>query len=111
MTASVEDVTSLYARDLMNRHGLTEWRFEWNDSDEAAGRCYPDLQLITVSRAILLDTAARNIRETLLHEIAHALTTTDHTARWWNRFRKIGGEGYWLFNNGGAKSSRPEGVI
>lgn len=107
MTATVEQLTSLYARDLMDRHGLTDWSFEWNDSDEFAGRCYPDLQLITASRAILLDTAARNIRETLLHEIAHALTTTEHDARWWRRFRRIGGEGYWLTNNGLAKSAKP----
>lgn len=111
MTATVEQVTSLYARDLMDRHGLTGWRFEWNDADEFAGRCYPGLQLITVSRAVLLDTAARNIRETLLHEIAHALTTTEHDQQWWEKFLELGGEGYWLTNSGRAKSARPEGAI
>ena len=60
---------------------------------------------------MLLETAARNIRETLLHEIAHALTSIEHDRVWWRKFLEIGGEGYCLMNDGRATSAKPRGAV
>ena len=51
-----------------------------------------------------------NVRETVLHEIAHALTPADrhHGDEWYMTLRRIGGSGTWRSANGGLRKVRPE---
>ncbi len=110
MTTSLEEVITLYARDLMNQHGLHDWDIHWGENDNEAGRCYFEAQVISFNRKYLLDTAAHNIRDTILHEIAHALVrpNDNHDKEWWSKFKEIGGDGWWGRNDGSVTYSKPD---
>jgi predicted SprT family Zn-dependent metalloprotease len=66
------------ARSLMDLHGLTAWEFAFDRAKVRAGATHFGTRRITLSRAL---TAAHNeseVRETVLHEIAHALVGPRH---------------------------------
>ena len=58
----------------MARHGLGDWTFQFDRAKRRFGACNYTTRTISLSRTLtrLNDDAA--VRETLLHEIAHALT-------------------------------------
>ena len=62
------------AHTLMARHGLGDWTFKFDRAKRRFGACNYTTRTISLSRTLtrLNDDAA--VRETLLHEIAHALT-------------------------------------
>lgn len=113
VTSQLEDVIMLLARTLMDEHGLQEWRVEWCDRLDGglSGWCWIEPRVIVLSREHLLDTAARNVRECILHEIAHALVGTgNHDAAWWSRLLEIGGDGIWVMNNGRVTYAKPQNL-
>ena len=67
---------------LMARHGLAGWRFRFNRARRRAGVCfYPALGRpgrIELSVHFVERNSAEEIRETILHEIAHALAGHGH---------------------------------
>jgi len=71
------------ARTLMNQHGLSGWRFAFDHARRRFGSCRYSAKTITLSRPLTLLNAEEQVRDTLLHEIAHALTPGDgHGAKW-----------------------------
>mgnify|MGYP001806380367 CR=1 FL=1 len=106
----VEGLTSALAQALFDIHGLEGWRVEWCDYIEGkAGWCWPTSRVITLSRHHLLEAKARNIRECLLHEIAHALVGDgDHDEEWWNKLLELGGDGIWVMKDGRVTFARPK---
>lgn len=84
-------------RALLDRHGLTEWRFDIRnlrrhkpgldeDNEDLWGGCIPEQRLIVVHESV-----GRQFRQVVLHEIAHALTGEGgHTKEWIEKARKIG---------------------
>lgn len=81
------------AKSLMNEHGLTElgWSFAFDHARRRFGCCNLTQQRITLSRPLTLLNDESQVRDTLLHEIAHALTPHDgHGALWKTMCRKIG---------------------
>lgn len=70
------------ARDLANRllleHGLTGWRVELDGAKTRAGVCRYADQVIGLSAPLTLLHDAEEVRDTLLHEIAHALVGPEH---------------------------------
>lgn len=85
------------------RHGLHGWRFAWRDDlGRLAGYCDWDSRLILGNRRILTGTRLVNVRETVLHEIAHALTPADrvHGDEWYMTLLGIGGSGAWRSADG-----------
>jgi len=94
------------ARDLMKQHGLTRqgWRFAWSrgkrqlgaavirkSNDPRTGR-NTTIKTIRLSHHLVQLNDEAEVRDTILHEIAHALAGLDngHNAEWKAMCRRIG---------------------
>jgi len=81
----------LLAYQLLKQHGLGDWHFRFDHAKRRFGSCWTSRKLITLSRPLTILNQEANVRETLLHEIAHALTPGDgHGARWKQVCRAVG---------------------
>ena len=79
------------ARTLMAAHGLRDWSFHFDHARRRFGTCQPTRRCITLSRMLTLLNDEDEVRDTILHEIAHALTPGDgHGPRWKAMCVKIG---------------------
>lgn len=83
------------ARDLMDQHGLTDWRFEYDDAKRRAGMCHFARRRISISAPLATVYDESEVRDTVLHEIAHALAGREagHGAEWRAKAREIGCSG------------------
>ena len=72
------------ARGLMDEHGLDTWTFAFLEAERRLGDCHFQDRVIRVGRAHALDASETEIRDTILHEIAHALAGPEarHGAEW-----------------------------
>ncbi|MBV8781168.1 MAG: SprT-like domain-containing protein [Phycisphaerae bacterium] len=76
---------------LMREHGLVGWSFAFDHARRRFGCCRIGKKQITLSRPLVLLNSIEQVRDTLLHEIAHALTPGDgHSARWKRKCIEIG---------------------
>jgi predicted SprT family Zn-dependent metalloprotease len=66
------------AYDLLTAHGLSNWSFAFNRRKRAMGYCYYGRKVIELSIYFVERNPDVVIRDTLLHEIAHALVGADH---------------------------------
>lgn len=84
------------ARELLDAHGLTAWEFGFNSNVRRAGVCfYPhrgEPGRIELSLHFTANNPDDMVRDTLLHEIAHALVGPGHGhGRVWKAMcRRIG---------------------
>ncbi len=90
-TAVLEAVTR-QARDLMARHGLEDWSFQFDDASSRAGACYYRMKVISMSLQFCLEAPEDELTDTILHEIAHALVGENHMhdSVWKRTARSIG---------------------
>lgn len=65
-------------RELLDRHGLTSWAFTLDGAKRRAGVCRFDRRTISVSRHLMSLYDVEQVRDTVLHEIAHALVGPKH---------------------------------
>lgn len=83
------EVRSL-ANTLMQKHGLRFWTFAFNNRTTSLGLCDYTSRKIYYSR-VYLDLDAEQIADTILHEIAHALTPGNgHGYLWKKKCTEIG---------------------
>jgi predicted SprT family Zn-dependent metalloprotease len=66
------------ALDLLARHGLTDWQFDYNRRKQAMGLCVYRRRAIELSIHFVERNESDEILDTLLHEIAHALVGPGH---------------------------------
>ena len=80
------------ARELMDEHGLDTWTFAFLEAERRLGDCHFGDRVIRVGRAHALDASEAEIRDTVLHEIAHALAGPEarHGPAWKAIARRIG---------------------
>jgi hypothetical protein len=84
------------ALKLMTRFGLIDkgWKFAWNKRARAYGVCKYRVQRIELSSVLIPHLKMEDIRATILHEIAHALTPGHgHDRVWRDVCIRIGGTG------------------
>jgi predicted SprT family Zn-dependent metalloprotease len=79
------------AHQLMQQHGLHGWSFRFDHARRRLGACHYTTHTITLSRHLARINSEAVVRDTILHEIAHALTPGGrHGAAWRARARAIG---------------------
>jgi predicted SprT family Zn-dependent metalloprotease len=68
------------ARRFMDKHGLRTWRFKFDRAKRRAGLCSHRTKTISLSREYVIRNAdnIESIKDTILHEIAHALVGPGH---------------------------------
>ena len=66
------------ARELMNQHGLVQWTFQFDRAKRRAGLCQHRRQTISISVNYVHRNTIEDIKDTILHEIAHALVGPGH---------------------------------
>lgn len=72
------------ARTLMNEHGFGHWTFEFDRAKRRAGLCRHRLQIISLSHHYVVNNNAEDVKDTILHEIAHAIAGPGHGhSRYW----------------------------
>ena len=84
------------ARSAMAEHLPTGWRFEWDNAKRRGGSCSYLYRSITLSRALVLMWDEAEVKDTILHEIAHALVgprVPAHGAEWKRQALALGGSG------------------
>lgn len=82
-------------RALLDEHGLTEWTMSLDRAKTRAGACWPGRRSITLSATLTRLHDEAEVRDTVLHEIAHALVGPrhGHDAVWRAQARAIGCSG------------------
>lgn len=66
------------ARALMALWGLDDWRFEFDAAVRRFGHCRFEARTISLSRHLVALNEVQVVRDTILHEIAHALAGPRH---------------------------------
>lgn len=89
------DAAAALALRLMRRHGLTNWTLIFDNAKTRAGVCRHELQQIGLSQPLTRLHVDAEVRDTILHEIAHALVGArhGHDKVWRSKARLIGGSG------------------
>ena len=80
------------ARRLMDEHGLTDWTLAFVEAGRRFGDCNFRDRVIRIGRAHALEDGEERIRDTVLHEIAHAIAGPEagHGPLWKATARRIG---------------------
>ena len=83
----------LMARDLMSKHSeLDLWRFSFENYKKSFGRCNYTTRTISISSYLCDSMTDIAIKDTLIHEIAHALTRGHgHDNVWRRKCAELGG--------------------
>lgn len=93
------------ARELMHEHGIGHWKLGLMDERHIAGLCHTSKWntnphksrgYIKLSRVFIAYMDVMEVRDTILHEIAHALTNPKfpaHGKMWRTKAQEIGGKG------------------
>lgn len=74
------------ARTLVAQHLDSSWKFEWNNRKRALGLCCYTTKTVYLSRYWVKALANKpdQIKDTILHEIAHAIAVERHGKAGWN---------------------------
>jgi len=72
-TMKLNDAQDL-AEELFQTYGLGHWHFKFDRSKRRFGQCRYADETITISAPLTLVNGEAEVRDTILHEIAHAMT-------------------------------------
>lgn len=81
------------ANRLILMHLGGSWFFKWNRRQTCFGYCKPESKIISLSKPLTLLVDEDHVRDTILHEICHAIVPEDgHGNRWKELARKLGAD-------------------
>lgn len=90
------EIARKLAETLISRH-VPGWSFDFDRSVRRFGACHYSKRKITLSRDLTQRNEVEKVRETILHEIAHARAGYDHNdpashhgAKWKAECRRLG---------------------
>lgn len=92
---------------LMDEHGLLEkgWKFEFDSAKKRFGLCSYRKKIISLSASLTELNEFSRVKNTILHEIAHALTPkAKHGPVWVAMAKKIGCDGKRCYNSAEVKA-------
>ncbi len=80
------------ALKMMSKYNLNEWVFAVNTRKRTLGLCFSHLKRIELSTYFIENNSEEVVKETILHEIAHALVGSSHGHNeiWMQMAEKIG---------------------
>ena len=83
------------AEDLLEHHGLRDWSIQYDSAKRRAGICRFDDKVVGLSAPLTTLHSEEEVRDTVLHEIAHALAGArhGHDATWRAAAVRIGCSG------------------
>lgn len=83
------------AVDLLGQHGLSAWRVVFDRAKTRAGHCSFPTHEISLSAPVMRLQEYSEVRDTILHEIAHALVgpAHGHDDAWRSTAHRIGASG------------------
>ena len=88
------NLVKILADKLLDEHGLIEkgWRFSFDRAKRRAGSCKFSKKEITIAKAYAEQQEGMEIKNTILHEIAHALVGSQHghSQIWRKKAKEIG---------------------
>ena len=88
------NLVKILADKLLDEHGLIEkgWRFSFDRAKRRAGSCKFSKKEITLAKAYAEQQEGIEIKNTILHEIAHALVGSQHghSQIWRKKAKEIG---------------------
>lgn len=92
----------------MARHGLNDWHFRFTHSLARFGQCSYSKKTISLSKHLTLLNDESLVRNTILHEIAHALVghKAAHGPAWRAQALAIGCDGRRTYNDNVAAPPR-----
>jgi predicted SprT family Zn-dependent metalloprotease len=95
--------------DLLEEHGLDEWSFKWSRAKRFFGFCHYTSKQIVLSIYLTELNDEPEVRNTILHEIAHALCGpgAGHNSHWQRVAREIGCDGKRLYDHTKVKAPQP----
>lgn len=81
------------SRNLMDAHGLKDWQFGFDRATARLGVTYLHGKKITLSKQFAARNTWAEIKQTMLHEIAHALCAVGvgHGRAWKEMYTSLGG--------------------
>lgn len=84
--------TTDLAASLLDEHGLTDWSFDIDRATSRAGACHHFQRAVLLSNGHCIKANSENIRDAILHEIAHALVGPrhNHDQVWRSKALEIG---------------------
>ena len=98
------------ALDLMREDGLhIDWKFEFDNAKRRFGCCHRTAKLITLSKVLTEMNNESVIRDTILHEIAHAKSPErGHGREWKKTCIRVGTEPRRCYDKNEVKIPSPE---
>ncbi len=82
----------ILAKTLIAEFAPVGWQFGWMNEKTVNGRCYYNIKTIKLSRHLTPLRTPEAVRQTIMHEICHALTGPGHghDAVWKAKMRSFG---------------------
>jgi len=82
----------ILALQLFEKHSLLGWKFKFDRAHMRFGCCNFGTKTISISKVLTELNSPAKVRDTILHEIAHALVgkRNAHNLRWKTKAREIG---------------------